>query len=413
MTFHITATAAQEILAAAAAQRRRRAWPCAWQRGPTPDGDRLRHGLRRAPRRTTTSTVVDGLTVVVGAPSRRWLEDTVLDYVEIEPGRHDFIFVRLPRSAGTGSPTAPHGRREQRAAMAAAAAAATERRPPSTIGTAMNSFADVPAMIAACGAAHGKVYLVGAGPGDPELLTLRAARLLAQAAGRRLRPPGRAGGAGPGASRGAAHLRRQGTQPSHHGAGRHQHAAGAAGARRPSVVRLKGGDPFIFGRGGEELQVLAGHGVPFEVVPGITAACGVASYAGIPLTHRDYAQSCLFVTGHLKDGSCNLDWPALARPRQTVAIYMGLAVLPTLCERLVAHGLPPDWPAAVVEQGTLPSSAWSPPPWPTWRRRSRAAGLKSPCLTIVGEVVRAARSAGLVRSRRCPIAGPRTCHAPA
>jgi len=252
----------------------------------------------------------------------------------------------------------------------------------------MNSFVDIPAIVATCRTACGKVYLVGAGPGDADLLTLRAARLLATAdvvVHDHLVGPEVLALIGPDARRLYV-----GKERSHHSLaqeGINELLVRLAREGR-SVVRLKGGDPFVFGRGGEELQVLAAAGIPFEVVPGITAACGVASYAGIPLTHRDHAQSCTFVTGHLKDGSCDLDWPALARPRQTVVIYMGLSGLATICARLIAHGLPPHWPAAVVAQGTLPAQQVVCATLGTLADAVARAGLQSPCLTIVGEVVR-------------------------
>jgi uroporphyrin-III C-methyltransferase/precorrin-2 dehydrogenase/sirohydrochlorin ferrochelatase len=153
------------------------------------------------------------------------------------------------------------------------------------------------------------------------------------------------------------------------------------------VVRLKGGDPFVFGRGGEEIDTLAAEGVPFEVVPGITAALGVASYAGIPLTHRDHAQACVFVTGHLKDGTMDLDWAALARPRQTIVVYMGLLGLPTLCAELVRHGAPHDLPAAIVQQGTTVRQRVVTGTLATLPRLAAEAALRPPTLIIVGTVV--------------------------
>jgi uroporphyrin-III C-methyltransferase len=236
--------------------------------------------------------------------------------------------------------------------------------------------------------AKGRVFLVGAGPGDPELLTLRAARLLAAADAvvyDHLIGPDVLALARPDALRVYV-----GKQRSLHAMAQEEINALLVRLAREgrSVVRLKGGDPFIFGRGGEELQALAAAGVPFEVVPGITAASGVASFAGIPLTHRDLAQRCTFVTGHLKDGSSDLDWAALARPRQTVVIYMGLAGLPGICSQLQAHGLPADWPAAVVSHGTLAAQRVVCATLATLPDAVAQARLESPCLTIVGEVVR-------------------------
>jgi uroporphyrin-III C-methyltransferase len=153
------------------------------------------------------------------------------------------------------------------------------------------------------------------------------------------------------------------------------------------VVRLKGGDPYIFGRGGEEVETLAADGVHFEVVPGITAAAGVASYAGIPLTHRNHAQACVFVTGHLKDGSMNLDWPGLARKPQTVVIYMGLTGLSYLCGKLMEHGLPANWPAAIVQEGTRPTQRTLTGTLGTLPELAVKAQMRGPTLIIVGSVV--------------------------
>lgn len=235
---------------------------------------------------------------------------------------------------------------------------------------------------------RGEVYLVGGGPGDPDLLTFRALRLMQQCdvcVYDKL------------VSKEVMELVRRDAELVYVGKSRDQHtlpqeeinallAKLALDGKR--VLRLKGGDPFIFGRGGEEIETLMQHGVPFQVVPGITAANGVSSYAGIPLTHRDYAQACLFITGHLKDGTIDLDWQAMARPKQTVVIYMGLVGLEQICSKLIAQGVSPEMPAAVIQQGTTQKQRVVESTLQHLAADVTAAGLKPPSLTIIGEVVK-------------------------
>lgn len=230
------------------------------------------------------------------------------------------------------------------------------------------------------------VYLVGAGPGDPDLLTVKAARVLAAAdvvvydhlvgEGVMSLIPARAS---------RIYV---GKEAGNHSVPQEEISALLVrlGLEGGVVVRLKGGDPYIFGRGGEEIAALAKEGLEFEVIPGITAASGMAAYAGIPLTHRDHAQSCLFVTGHLKDGSFNLDWDALARPRQTVVIYMGIGGLEEICRQLVCHGLPGATPAAVVCDATLETQRVVKGEVASLAAVCRKAGVVPPGLVVIGSV---------------------------
>ncbi len=234
----------------------------------------------------------------------------------------------------------------------------------------------------------GEVFLVGTGPGDPDLLTVKALRLIREAEvvlydnlvsdEIMALVPATAERIYVGKKR-ADHAMRQ-------EAINELLVSLAHMGRR--VLRLKAGDPFVFGRGGEEIETLGASGVRFEVVPGITAALGAASYAGIPLTHRDYAQSCVFVTGNTQDGELNVDWAAIVRPRQTVVIYMGFQNLDELCRELVAHGLAPSTPAAMVQQATTAAQRVVCADLATLADRAHEAGLQPPTLIIVGEVVR-------------------------
>ena len=233
----------------------------------------------------------------------------------------------------------------------------------------------------------GKVYLIGAGPGDPDLLTMKAHRLLTAAdvvlydrlVGEQIIamiPE-------------TAEKLYVGKAKSLHSLPQEEiNALLAVKAKEGKVVvRLKGGDPFIFGRGGEELEELVSEGVPFEVVPGVTAAAGCAAYAGIPLTHRDYAQSVRFLTGHLKDGTTELPWDELVHPAQTLVIYMGLTGLESISQSLIRFGMRPSMPVAIVEKGTSKDQRVFTSTMKDIHQVAIDNEVKSPALLIIGEGV--------------------------
>jgi uroporphyrin-III C-methyltransferase/precorrin-2 dehydrogenase/sirohydrochlorin ferrochelatase len=233
----------------------------------------------------------------------------------------------------------------------------------------------------------GEVYLVGTGPGDPDLLTFRALRLMQQAdvvLYDRL------------IGDGIINLVRRDAERIYVGKLKDNHAVPqeeignmlirlARDGKR--VLRLKGGDPFVFGRGGEEIETLSENGIAFQVIPGVTAAVGCASYAGIPLTHRDHAQGCVFVTGHEKDGELNLNWESLIQPRQTVVVYMGLTSLGAITGGFLANGADAATPAAIIENGTRAGQRVITGTLASLSDQAAEAEIKSPALIIVGSVV--------------------------
>lgn len=234
---------------------------------------------------------------------------------------------------------------------------------------------------------RGRVYLVGAGPGDPDLLTIKALRLLQSADivlyDRLVSQP-------------ILDLINLKAERVYVGKQRQNHALAQSDINQAlvdyalqglSVVRLKGGDPFIFGRGGEEIERLHQHNIHFEVVPGITAASGCAAYSGIPLTHRDHAHSVKFITGHTQHHTLELDWSALQNDRETLVFYMGLVHLDDICQGLIDHGRAAHTPAALIEKGSTPSQRMVVSTLEQLPREVANAELKAPTLLIIGSVV--------------------------
>ena len=233
----------------------------------------------------------------------------------------------------------------------------------------------------------GRVALIGAGPGDAELITLKGARLLGEAdvvIYDNLVSPGVMDLVASTAERIFV-----GKMAGNHTLPQEEICELLVAKAREGkrVARLKGGDPFVFGRGGEEMDVLMAAGIPVDIVPGVTAALGAAASFGFPLTHRDHAQSCVFVTGHLKDHTVDLDWPALARPGQTVVIYMGVTGLETISRELQAAGLPGDTPAALIYRATWPNEKAHKGTLATLPEVARTHQVKPPTLIVIGTVV--------------------------